>query len=246
MDVEALLAVARRAATAGAEVLASRPERVDVKGEHGDLVTDVDRRAEDRVRAVLAVTGEELARHDVGGAPVRWSIDPLDGTTNFVRGIPYYATCVAACDAVNGRWLVGVVHAPALDSIYWAASGLGAFRKRGAETVRLSGPPGRRGASLLGTGFSYNATIRDEQLLELAVELPHHTDIRRLGSAALDICLVADGTLDAFLERDLSEHDWSAAALIAQEAGLFVSRPQNATDPLLVRPATAGESRHPH
>ena len=230
-----LLAVAREAAAAGAAVLAAR----DVgqlnavnKSAAGDWVTDFDTAAETAVRGVLlrlrprdVVGGEELSVH-VPEEPsgIRWSIDPLDGTTNFIRNIPFYATSVAAADD-GGAWLAGVVHAPALGRIYYAAVGQGAWLEAGGTRTRLHGPDPQRTGRLLGTGFSYDADRRREQYAALPALAEGFADVRRLGSAALDLCLVADGTLDAYVERGLNEYDYAAGALIAEEAGAGVLRP---------------------
>lgn len=273
-DLEALLATARRAAAAGAAVLAGRDKsRMDArhKSSASDWVTAYDVDAERAVRAVLAaerpddtVSGEELGisgpgrdvgSPEAGGAdasadlrektPVgadddaeqapalRWSIDPLDGTTNFIRGIVYYGTSVAVVDE-DGRWLAGVVNAPALGREYWAAAGHGAWRRSlvGTPDVeerrRLSGPDPERSGKLIATGFAYNGVARTRQLGELGGMMSGFADLRRLGSAALDLCLVADGTLDAYRESGLHEHDWAAGALIAEEAGCWAHRPSEA------------------
>ncbi|MHA7209871.1 inositol monophosphatase family protein [Arthrobacter sp. MDT1-65] len=234
----ALLHVARHAAAAGAEVLSRRdPAALGAtsKGSDSDWVTAYDIAAERAVRSVLAdsrphdiVTGEELGttvptgRHD--GDRVRWSIDPLDGTTNFIRNIVYYGTSVAVADA-DGTWLAGVVHAPALRRIYWASRGGGAWLSDGGSVRRLAGPGTGRGR-LLATGFSYDAGTRARQAGDLGALLDGFGDVRSLGSAALDLCMVADGTFDAFVERGLHEHDIAAGALIAEEAGVAVRRPE--------------------
>lgn len=245
-----LLAVARRAAAAGAAVLAQRDGAAlatdgaqENKSSGSDWVTAFDVAAEKAVREVLAaerphdvVTGEEegttLAEAPSG---FRWSIDPLDGTTNFIRDIVYYATSVAIADS-EGRWLAGVVNAPALRREYWAVRGGGAWRlDYGLSTPRrLEGPvPGRgaAGSALLATGFSYDPAVRAEQFRFLPGLMDGFGDVRRLGSAALDLCLVAEGTHDAYGERGLNEHDFSAGALIAEEAGCWVRRP-HLTSPL--------------
>ncbi len=256
-DLDALLATARRAAAAGAAVLASRSDgmlHVDAadqatKSSGSDWVTAFDVAAEKAVREVLAaerpddiVTGEEQGTTRVARpSGFRWSIDPLDGTTNFIRDIVYYATSVAVADA-DGHWLAGVVNAPALRREYWAVRGGGAWRSdAGREPRRLEGPvPGRDGAgsALLATGFSYEPSIRAEQAAFLPGLMDGFGDIRRLGSAALDLCLVADGTHDAYGERGLNEHDFSAGALIAEEAGCWVRRP-TLTSPLDGGPSDA-------
>lgn len=239
-DLAEILQLAIHAATAGAEELSAgaiRPLNTRVKGEIGNLVTDVDLAAERSIRNAIAsqrpddlVTGEEL--DDAPGilATVRWSIDPLDGTTNYIRGLPYYCSSVAACSIATGQWLVGAVVAPALGVTYFASRGGGGWMSRRGVTVRLSGPPLNRKGRLLGTGFSYAQTVRDNQYTQLPEIMTMFTDLRRFGSAALEICNVAEGSLDAFHESDLQEYDWAAAALIAEEAGLLVIRPDSSSD----------------
>ncbi|MCC9178943.1 inositol monophosphatase family protein [Arthrobacter sp. zg-Y750] len=230
-----LLEVAREAAAAGAAVLARRSAaglNPVNKSADGDWVTDFDTAAEVAVREVLArlrpqdvVTGEELeAAVPVHSSGIRWSIDPLDGTTNFIRNIVYYATSVAAVND-DGEWLAGVVHAPALVRVYYAARGHGAWLAEHGTVRKLTGPDPERVGKLLGTGFSYNASVRDEQYAALPGLAGQFADVRRLGSAALDLCMVADGTLDAYTERGLNEYDYAAGALVAEEAGVPVQRP---------------------
>ncbi len=230
-----LLQLAIEAATAGAEELsayAGGPLPTRIKGEAGNLVTDVDVAAERRVRKLITskrpedpISGEELPDSGGARASVRWSIDPLDGTTNYVRGLPFYCTSVAACSTVTGQWLAGAVVAPALGVIYFASLGGGAWMSRGSAPIRISGPPLDRSGRLLGTGFSYSRTVREAQYVQLSELMTAFSDLRRFGSAALEICGVAEGTLDAFHESDLYEYDWAAAALIAEEAGLSITRP---------------------
>lgn len=249
-EIAELLEVAHEAAAAGAEVLAERDavvpsgmmltaaeSGVQTKSSEADLVTDFDRRAEQAVREVLAarrpgdaVTGEEYGTTTPEGATGhRWSIDPLDGTTNFVRGIVYYGTS-AAVMGPDGDWLAGVVRAPALGRIWWAGRGQGAWTARIAaqgrsEPVRLTGAEAEISSGLLSTGFGYDAERREEQVEAVTAMLPHFGNLRRLGAAALDICMVADGSVDAYAEYGIWEHDWAAAALIAEEAGVPVRRP---------------------
>ena len=230
-----LLDVALQAARCGADVLlaGSRGDlEVSTKGEDGNLVTNVDIAAERAVRGVIEalrptdeITGEELPpAGQQRSAPARWSIDPLDGTTNFTRGLPYYATCVGVADA-DGCWLAGAVVAPVLGKTYFAHRGGGAWLSDSRGIRRPTGPAGGRGARLLGMGYSYSAEVRSEQFLAAAEQMRDYTDARILGSAALAICAVAEGALDGFVETDLGEHDWAAAAVIAEEAGLRVTRP---------------------
>src|SRR5450830_1241850 len=232
----AFLAVAREAAAAGAAVLAGRSAAalgVSNKGDAGDWVTDFDLAAEAAVRGVItgarpadAITGEEggtVLPADPSG--FRWSVDPLDGTTNFIRNIVYYGTSVAVAGP-DGAWLAGVVHAPALGRVYYASRGEGAWLEENGHRTALNGPAAGRTGQILATGFSYDPAVRAEQAQGLAGLMDGFADVRRLGSAALDLCLVADGTHDAYGERGLNEHDFAAGALIAEEAGCWVRRPR--------------------
>jgi myo-inositol-1(or 4)-monophosphatase len=236
-----LLDVARQAAAAGAQVLSGRDGNAldpSNKGAAGDWVTAFDIAAEDAVRAVIAaarpgdiVTGEEQGTtRPAESTGYRWSIDPLDGTTNFIRNIVYYATSVAVADA-DGVWQAGVVNAPALGRVYYAARGQGAWLEERGALTRLEGPVSGRTGQILATGFSYEPAVRSEQAAAFATLMDGFADVRRLGSAALDLCMVADGTHDAYGERGLNEHDFSAGALIAEEAGCWVRRPR-LTSPL--------------
>ncbi|MBD2762682.1 inositol monophosphatase [Kocuria sp. cx-455] len=234
-ELEELLETAFHAAAAGAAVLDKRDEsEFDAvnKTSAGDWVTAFDVAAENAVAQVLrserpsdAITGEESGTFvPENRSRVRWSVDPLDGTTNFIRDIVYYATSVAACDD-QGNWLVGVVHAPALGRIYYAVRGMGAWVRRDGKDKRLTGPVPERTGALYGTGFSYDPVIRREQFGSFLDTMDHYTDMRRLGAASLDLCMVAEGALDGYSERALHEHDWAAGALIAEEAGAHVQRP---------------------
>ncbi|MGY4708599.1 inositol monophosphatase family protein [Mycolicibacterium sp. CBM1] len=243
VDTAELLDVALAAARRGAQVLRAGAQgvlQITTKGDDGNLVTNVDLDAERAVRGLIEsrrpddeITGEELPptgrQHHAG---IRWSIDPLDGTTNYTRGIPYYATCVGAVDA-EGRWLAGAVVAPALAKTYFAHRGAGAWLADDAGVRRLIGPGGG-GARVLGMGYSYSAEVRTEQFGAVAQQMRGYTDARILGSAALAICAVAEGALDGFVETDLAEHDWAAAAVVAEEAGLRVSRPEAGSSALVV------------
>lgn len=256
MSPEELLALARGAATAGARVLASRGEaggertlgHAETKSSAGDWVTDFDRGAERAARQYLqaarpgdVLSGEE---YPTQGAPepgsVLWCIDPLDGTANFVRGIVYYATSVGVAvvgEDGEAQWLAGAVVAPALGAEYFAARGGGAYKGRwGPETPpatvggsrRLAGPVARDdGARVLATGFSYDPATRELQARALSALLPSFENVRRLGSAALDLCLVAEGVTDAYAEYDTRRWDWAAGAVVAEEAGVPVRRPRS-------------------
>ncbi|POH60598.1 inositol monophosphatase family protein [Arthrobacter glacialis] len=238
--IDELLEVALRAAAAGAAVLAVRDPAgfgATEKSSDADWVTAFDVAAENAVRAVIAdvrphdvITGEELAPAlPAEPSGYRWSIDPLDGTMNFIRNIAYYGTSVAVAGP-DGEWLAGVVNAPALRRIYFASRGGGAWldetRADGVSAVRqLTGPTDARGGTLLSTALTYEPAIRRRLVSELDARMDHFGDMRRLGSASLELCAVAEGGVDAYLEYGLFEHDFAAGGLIAEEAGAWVSRP---------------------
>jgi myo-inositol-1(or 4)-monophosphatase len=188
-----------------------------------DLVTDADREAEAlivagilRARPDDGIRGEEGTR-SAGSSPVVWHIDPIDGTTNYVYGIPAYSVSIAA--EVDGVVVAGAVFAPFTGSLYQAVLGGGAYR----NNVALTGSSANNLAvSLVATGFGYEATRRRRQAEVLLDLLPRIRDIRRFGSAALDLCAVASGQVDAYFERGLNLWDHAAGSLVASEAGAVV------------------------
>lgn len=234
---EELRALAIEAARRGAAICLRQwgePVDIDTKSAPGDVVTAVDRAAEQAVRDVLlgarpddGVLGEELAERTGGGA-VQWIVDPLDGTTNYTRRLPSFGTSVAARSTADGSWLAGAVCAPALGMTWSAARNAGAHVDSGSGPVALPLPQMESTVRLLGTGLSYDPGHRRRQLRELGTVMAGYTDMRRFGAAAVDLCLVAQGSLDAFVEDDLALHDWAAGALIAEEAGAVVTRSESA------------------
>lgn len=195
-----------------------------------DPVTAVDKAAEQRITELLGelrpddgILGEEGA--DVAGETgVQWIVDPIDGTVNFLYGLPVYAVSIGA--ALHGELVAGAVVNVASGEVYSAAAGEGAFVARGGEQVRLRAS--RKEATetaLVATGFSYDAEWRARQAELLTRILPRVRDIRRLGSAALDLCRVAEGTVDAYYEHGTLPWDYAAGAVIAQEAGAEVRHP---------------------
>ncbi|MBW4095974.1 MAG: inositol monophosphatase [Acidobacteria bacterium] len=240
VSVSELLEVAKRAAAAGADVLACRnpAEFAEAaKSTDTDLVTTFDLAAERAVRTTIAaarpldtITGEELAPTvSEGASGYRWSVDPLDGTMNFIRNIAYYGTSVAVAGP-DGEWLAGVVDAPALRKTYFASRGGGAWLEEslpnGTSSLRrLDGPTTDRKGRLLATALTYHADIQARLAAELPERMRGFGDFRRLGSAALELCAVAEGAVDAYMEFGLYEHDFAAGALIAEEAGAWVRRP---------------------
>jgi myo-inositol-1(or 4)-monophosphatase len=219
-----LLAIAVETAAAAAALIAGSVARdVDTKSTPTDMVTEVDRASEalvvERLRAHRpddAILGEEGAL-DAGTSGVRWIVDPLDGTTNFLYRFPAYAVSIAA--EVEGVVSVGVVHDVVHDEVFTATLGGGAFRD--ARPMRVGGPP-TLATALIGTGFAYAPERRAQQAAVLAGLLGRVRDIRRAGSAALDQCWVAAGRLDGQYESGLQPWDLAAGRLIAAEAGAWV------------------------
>lgn len=197
---------------------------VETKSSPTDLVTQWDTRAESVIRTRLAelrpgdgVVGEEGdATSSTTG--ITWLVDPIDGTTNFAYGLPGYAISIAAVDHKGS--LAGAVLAPQTRELFVAARGRGAWL--GGRRLACSSQ-GTLSNSLIGTGFSYKADIRQEQLNLVASIGARVRDIRRLGAAALDLCFVAAGRLDAYFEAHLHHWDFAAGTLIATEAGAVVT-----------------------
>ncbi|EHB50215.1 Inositol-phosphate phosphatase [Mycolicibacterium rhodesiae JS60] len=207
-------------------------ESVHTKSTPTDPVTIVDTETElllrDRLAALRpgeAILGEEGGGPAVGAdADVCWVIDPIDGTVNFVYGIPAYAISIGA--QLGGVPVAGAVVDVVSGDVYSAAAGHGAHVQRAGQrrTLRCSAVT-ELSMALVGTGFGYAPQRRAEQSAILARLLPQIRDIRRIGSAALDLCLVAAGRLDAHYEHGLHIWDWAAGALIAAEAGALVELP---------------------
>ncbi|MGH3675580.1 MAG: inositol monophosphatase family protein [Mycobacterium sp.] len=245
-DPDELRLVAERLATEAAEFVrrrrgevfggASQHETtgtaVRAKSTPTDPVTIVDTETEGLLRDLLAelrpgepVFGEEGGGNpEGGGGRPTWVVDPIDGTVNFVYGLPAYVVSVAV--QVDGVSQAGAVANVVDGALYSAAAGRGAHvRRNGAtESLRCS-QVDELSMTLVGTGFSYAPQLRERQATVLATLLPQVRDIRRIGSAALDLCLVAAGQLDAYYEDSLKVWDWAAGALIAAEAGARVRLP---------------------
>ena len=219
---------ASEAPEAADEVLAVR-----TKSSPTDPVTVVDTETERWLRERLAVLrpGEHVVGEEEGGRQVdrdglSWVLDPIDGTVNFVYGIPAYAVSVAV--QLDGRSVAGAVANVPLDAVYSAAVGRGARVVRGDASVGLGcSSADDLSMALLGTGFSYVPEQRLRQAQVLARLLPNVRDMRRFGSCALDLCMVAAGQLDAYYEDGVHVWDWAAGALIAAEAGATVWLPTN-------------------
>jgi myo-inositol-1(or 4)-monophosphatase len=229
-----LLGLARAAAEEAGQMLAARrppggsgrPEVTGTKSSPTDVVTEMDRASEALITGRLgsrrpgdAFLGEEGGESGRGGARVRWIIDPLDGTVNYLYGLADWAVSIAA--EVEGTLVAGVVAVPAHGEVFTAVSGGGAWLQAGgAPPVPLRCNTGVALAqALVATGFGYGAGRRKVQGEVVAVVLPRVRDIRRAGSCAVDLCSVAAGRVDAFYERGVNYWDYAAGGLIATEAG---------------------------
>jgi myo-inositol-1(or 4)-monophosphatase len=222
---EELLEVARAAAQAAGTVLVERfggpSVEVRAKSTPTDLVSEADLAAERALREVLtarrpddAVLGEEGGEHG-GSSGLRWVVDPLDGTVNYLFGIPHWSVSVA-CEDGEGA-LAGVVLDPLRGETFAAVRGGPATLD--GRTVEAS----RRedlATAMVATGFAYDAEVRALQAQVVAHLLPRVRDVRRLGSAALDLAWTACGRYDAYFERGLNPWDRAAGALLCERAGL--------------------------
>jgi myo-inositol-1(or 4)-monophosphatase len=214
-------AIAEEAARAAGTILLQRfgSERaLDTKSSPTDLVSEADLLAEQAIREVLAarapddaIMGEEGA-DTPGTSGRRWIVDPLDGTVNFIYGIPQWCVSVA-CEGI-----AGVVFDPCRDEMFVAADGQAALD---GAPLRPSSPESL-GEALVGTGFGYEAQVRRAQAEIVARVLPEVRDIRRAGSAALDLAWAAAGRLDAFYEFGVKPWDIAAGTLLCSAAGLEV------------------------
>jgi myo-inositol-1(or 4)-monophosphatase len=180
-----------------------------------------------------------------GDPRLEWHVDPIDGTVNYVRGIEHHAFSVGVCEVPGdeqaglglGKWRIGLVASPGLHATWLAADGLGAYRVEGRLTDhrnaaasaniparRLHGTPAGLSGRLLATGFAYTGDNRGPQLAKLESLMDGYDDLRRCGSAAIDLCMVAEGRVNSYAERGLGIYDYAGGAVIVEEAGLEVSR----------------------
>jgi myo-inositol-1(or 4)-monophosphatase len=227
-DLDALRTLAERVARQAGALLLDGAGRaraeVSTKSTGTDMVTEMDRASEALITNGLldarphdGILGEEGI--DIAGTSgVRWVVDPLDGTTNYLYGFPGFNVSIAA--EVGGHPAVGVVFDVVRNELFSAVRGAGATRDgqpiRPSSTTELA-------RALVGTGFSYDPDRRRHQAQVLVDVLPQVRDVRRQGAAALDLCSVACGRLDAYYERGLAAWDLAAGGLIAAEAGAVVT-----------------------
>ena len=219
---EDLLELAKKVGAEAAALLMDRPPAFEIeeKSTAIDIATQMDKKAETFiVQSLLAarpddgILGEEGAEV-ASKSGITWVIDPLDGTVNYFYGLPGWNVSIAAKDKDGS--VVGVVTAPTINSTWWASRGGGAFFN--GSKIKTNEPVAFDRA-FIGTGFQYDVAHRGRQIENVGRILPLIRDIRRNGAAAVDICSVAMGALDAYFEDGLKEWDWAAASLVATEAG---------------------------
>ncbi len=244
--------VAELLATDAADFVRRRRGDLFVRTKSGptDPVTIADTETEQFVRDRLAalrpgepILGEENGGSEADPGAVRWVVDPIDGTVNFVYGIPAYAVSVAA--QIDGVSVAGAVADVCSGEVYSAALHGGAHVSSGPEhRVLTCSNATELPMTLLGTGFGYDPQRRAAQAALVAQMIPVVRDIRRIGSAALDLCAVAAGRLDAHYEHGLNVWDWAAGALIAAEAGAAVVLPdQDVSGAAILVAAAPGVAR---
>jgi myo-inositol-1(or 4)-monophosphatase len=164
--------------------------------------------------------GEEGGER-AGTSGVRWVVDPLDGTVNYLHRIPMWAVSIAA--EIDGQTAIGVVQIPEFDEGYVAVRGQGSWLVRAGEAERLSGSScSSLSAAIVSTGFNYSAERRRRQSAAVTALIPHIADVRRMGAAVVDFCWLARGRVDAYYETGLHAWDRAAGGLIASEAGMVV------------------------
>ncbi|MDG4759374.1 inositol monophosphatase family protein [Micromonospora sp. WMMD710] len=223
--------VARKAADTAYRMRGEGVVVAATKSTRTDVVTAADRAVERQVLDALAtlrpddpVLGEEYGEENGGGATgptgggVRWIVDPIDGTVNYLYGLPHCAVSLAA--EVDGVVVAGVVRNVFTGEEWTATVGGGAWRA--GQRLRCSTETDL-GQALVATGFGYDAARRSHQGRVVAGLIGHVRDIRRLGAAALDLCLAAEGRVDAYFEKGLAAWDQAAGGLVASEAGLRVA-----------------------
>jgi len=226
------LALAMTIASGAGKLLLERPDdlQVQTKSTATDVVTLMDQRAEafivseiNKHRPNDAILGEEGANQS-GSSGLQWVIDPIDGTVNYLHQLPHWCVSIGLVEESTGQGMAGVVYVPVLDQMYISSRGLGAWAiERGDSRELKVSDCSELSQALIGTGFGYSSTRRASQARVLQEVLPKVADIRRLGSCAVDLCLVAEGVLDGYYERGVNAWDHAAGELIAREAGAISS-----------------------
>lgn len=241
-----LVSLAEEVARAAGALLMQRPDSFTFteKSSAVDFATQMDQQAESLiVKSLLAARPDDGIIAEEGAAQpsksgITWVIDPLDGTVNYLYGLPGWNISIAAKNQEGV--IAGVVFAPTINSLWKAAKGGGAFLNN--KAIKCNDPVNLN-LALIATGFSYDLELRKEQGARIQKLIPQIRDLRRNGAAAVDLCYVAMGAVDAYFESSLKEWDFAAGGLIATEAGALISgRTGGAPDGDMV--VCAGPSLH--
>lgn len=201
--------------------------RIEEKSNIYDVVTRADKESEELIVGAISrrypdhkILGEEGGFRGNPDSDYMWAVDPLDGTTNYSQGLPVFTVSIAL--KYKDETIMGVVYAPYLGELFTATKGGGAYMQCGggdSKRISVSSKPAL-GSSVLGTGFPYDKDVNpDNNSDNVARIVPHIRDLRRMGSAAYDLCCVASGMLDGYWELSLNLWDVCAGTLIAEEAG---------------------------
>jgi myo-inositol-1(or 4)-monophosphatase len=227
-NVELAMSIAKEAG----KLLLARPAHLEIetKSSATDVVTQMDRQAEAYIVAQLskhrpedAILGEE-GSNSTGTSDFQWVIDPIDGTVNYLHRIPHWCVSIGLKNIKTGESIAGVIYAPVYDQMYISSQGLGSWViDQGVPRLLQVSNCAELNVAVIGTGFGYSSERRASQARVLSQVLPRVADIRRLGSCAIDLCLVAAGVLDGYYERGVNDWDHAAGELIAREAGAISS-----------------------
>lgn len=241
-----LVSLAEEVARSAGALLMQRPDSFTFteKSSAVDFATQMDQQAESLiVKSLLAARPDDGIIAEEGAAQpsksgITWVIDPLDGTVNYLYGLPGWNISIAAKN--SDGVVAGVVFAPTINSLWKATKGGGAYLNN--KAIKCNDPVNLN-LALIATGFSYDLELRKEQGARIQKLIPQIRDLRRNGAAAVDLCYVAMGAVDAYFESSLKEWDFAAGGLIATEAGALISgRTGGAPDGDMV--VCAGPSLH--
>ena len=232
INLDNLTEIAKKAATIGSDIISSnynKIQKITSKGREGDLVTNVDLEVERKIKKFLidqtpkiSILAEETGQSNKASDFI-WCIDPLDGTTNYSHGYPFFATSIGLI--YKGIPILGAISIPYLNELYWACINRGSYCNN--EIIKVSNPI-NLSQSLLVTGFAYDRFETENNNYAEFCWLTHKTrGVRRGGAAAVDLAFVAAGKVDGFWERGLKIWDIAAGAVIVYEAGGVISNYPN-------------------
>jgi myo-inositol-1(or 4)-monophosphatase len=221
--------------------------QVSMKGP-ADFVSNADMKAQEilqyeltHARPAYGILGEEKGLNEKPDAEYRWIVDPLDGTSNFLHGLPHWAVSIGL--AKGSEMIAGVVYNPVSDELFWAEKGVGAYVN--SKRLRVSGR-GDLAHSLIATGIPFKGADCDAFVIDLQKIMPKVAGVRRFGVASLDLAFVAAGRFEGYWERNLHAWDIAAGVLLVQEAGGFVSPIKRGEDPVFSGSIVASNSAlHP-